>query len=604
MLLAGQGPMQRPDLAGIFLGNNALDAIYDSSFQLYWAGGFGADSRLRGNTLRAGTLSTPPLPAATEEAFTAPSLNANADTAFCGSFSPQNQTLFGVFNGIPNGTPFRPNWEVVSIVDEASGSAKSQAITNQGKFIDEAQASEHPFGGTRGPSTNAGMPGTGRNYSTHIGLISHNGYSIANPRNLTNPFGYRTWSDAVTEERTVNIGDTIQLRISNARQSISPIPRNSVDSTPVDLTDVRSSVESSLQQYDELMNIGATFMIGRSTWRVIARRGGPYDTITPEEVTITLQCMETWSRNNNVVGLVAQAVVDEQNWIPFPADVRETWYPLLRYNIGQITNNRDCDVTEIGIKSQVWTRFNGITNFNTVPNPSTLADLNRRSVTVREGKNQSYGMRTSFFAMDIRPANNEAIRSRPNQGWETSPFFFAITGSTPQDIFTFIRVRHPRRGQFEYRFRPLPSTVFAEQGATSVFQLNGTTPYQEWQWANNSMGTFTIGGRGRFIDAADLPRLYTHSQMVARPDALGTLRTGEFRDTGEPQNLGFTNVTLAARATASASDPADYQRISNIICLVGPIQPTIHKINPLDLGVHTVIGNTAKVVNPSGWNSP
>lgn len=559
-LLVGQGPMQRPDLAGIYLGNNALDAIYASTFQFYWAGGFGEDSRLRGNTLRFGTLATPALPAANQEAFTAPTRNTNADAAFCGAFSPQNQTQFGVFNGIPNGTPFRPNWEVISVVAEAAGSARSQALTSQGKFVDEALASEHPFGGQRGNSTLAGMPGTGRNYSTHIGIVSHNGYSMPNPRELRNPFGFRTWSDAITEERTVSVGDTIQLRISAARQSISPIPRNQPDNNPVDLTDVRSATESALQQYDEQMFVGATFMIGRSTWRVTARTGNPYDPISPETVTITLQCMETWSREFNRIGLVAQAVTDEQSWIPYPADVRETWYPLLRYSIGQITNNRDCDVTELGIKSQVWVRFNGLTNFNTVPNARTLADLNSRSVQVREGKNQSYGVRTSFFALDIRPSDNESIRSLPNQGWAPSPFFFAVTGSTPQDIYSFIRIRHPRRGQYEFRLRPLPSTVFAEQGAVRVFQLNGGfTPYQEWGW-DSSMGRFTIGARGRFIEAADLPRLYTHPQMVAKPDELGSLRFGEWRDTGEPLTVSlggvFSNVDNRA---------ADWKKISNIL---------------------------------------
>ncbi len=560
MLLAGQGPMQRPDLSGIYIGNNSLDPVYSSAFQFYWAGGFAADSRLRGNTLRFGTLSTPPLPAASEEAFTAPTRNANAEAAFCGAFSPQNQTQFGVFSGIPNGTPYRPNWEIVSVLAESPFNAQTQAITNQGKFVDEAQASEHPFGGTRGAGTLAGMPGTGRNYSTHIGIVSHNNYSVPNPANLVNPFGYRTWSAAVTEERTVNVGDTIQLRISAARQSISPIPRNRANDTPVDLTDVRSATESALQQYDESLFVGATFMIGRSTWRVTAREGNPYDPISPENVTITLQCMETWSREFNRIGLVAPAVIDEQNWIPFPADVRETWYPLLRYSIGHITNNRDCDVTELGIKSQVWARFNGLTNFNTVPNARTLADYNARSVQVREGKNQSYGTRTSFFALDIRPSENEAIRSLPNQGWAPSPFFFAVTGSTPQDIYSFIRIKHPRRGQYEFRLRPLPSTVFAEQGAVRIFQLNGGfTPYQEWPWTS-SMGQFTIGARGRFIEAADLPRLYTHPQMAAKPDELGSLRFGESRDTGEPQSVSlggvFSNVDNRA---------ADWKKISNIL---------------------------------------
>ena len=57
--IAGQGNMARPELAGIFLGNNALDGIYEDYFDFYWNGGFevlGAGSRLRAYNLRYGSL--------------------------------------------------------------------------------------------------------------------------------------------------------------------------------------------------------------------------------------------------------------------------------------------------------------------------------------------------------------------------------------------------------------------------------------------------------------------------------------------------------------------------------------------------------------------
>ena len=51
--------MARPELAGIFLGNNALDGIYEDYFDFYWNGGFevlGAGSRLRAYNLREPAL--------------------------------------------------------------------------------------------------------------------------------------------------------------------------------------------------------------------------------------------------------------------------------------------------------------------------------------------------------------------------------------------------------------------------------------------------------------------------------------------------------------------------------------------------------------------
>jgi hypothetical protein len=39
------------------------------------------------------------------------------------------------------------------------------------------------------------------------------------------------------------------------------------------------------------------------------------------------------------------------------------FYPLLRVAFGVVRNTRDCEVTEIGIRSQVWNRANGLCNF-------------------------------------------------------------------------------------------------------------------------------------------------------------------------------------------------------------------------------------------------
>jgi hypothetical protein len=49
-MVAGQAPMERSDLTGIFIGNNTLDAMHDESYQFYYTGGFDEDtsSRLTG----------------------------------------------------------------------------------------------------------------------------------------------------------------------------------------------------------------------------------------------------------------------------------------------------------------------------------------------------------------------------------------------------------------------------------------------------------------------------------------------------------------------------------------------------------------------------
>ena len=176
--IAGQGDMAKPDLAGIFLGNNALDSAFADFFQFYWNGGYeatGTNSRLRGANLRYGLLRTPAAPDYSAEAFTCPTRNGVDDTGFCGAFTPSNQTRFGVYGGIPNGTPYRPNWEIISVLDSSDENTQLQQITNQKKFVEPYLRETHPYGGGAKSSrlSQSGMPGTGRNYARHIGVISH-----------------------------------------------------------------------------------------------------------------------------------------------------------------------------------------------------------------------------------------------------------------------------------------------------------------------------------------------------------------------------------------------------------------------------------------------
>ena len=110
--IAGQGNMAKPDLAGIFLGNNALDGIYEDYFDFYWNGGFevqGSGSRLRAYNLRYGSLVIDDGLSGADQIFYAPTRAGSAQPGFCGAFTPSSQTRFGVFTGVPNGTPYRPN---------------------------------------------------------------------------------------------------------------------------------------------------------------------------------------------------------------------------------------------------------------------------------------------------------------------------------------------------------------------------------------------------------------------------------------------------------------------------------------------------------------
>ena len=152
--LAGQGNMAKPDLAGIFLGNNALDGIYQEYFDFYWNGGFeelGVGSRIRAYNLRYGNLAIDgdrdnPGLSGSDQVFYAPTRGGGAQPAFCGAFTPTSQTRFGVYTGVPNGTPFRPNWRIISIPKDFRVNEK-KLKNQQKKYVDEYLMDAHPKGG-------------------------------------------------------------------------------------------------------------------------------------------------------------------------------------------------------------------------------------------------------------------------------------------------------------------------------------------------------------------------------------------------------------------------------------------------------------------------
>jgi hypothetical protein len=555
VMIAGQGDMPRPELSGIFLGNNALNSVYEEFFDFYWNGGYEAlagGSRLRGQNLRYGRLSSEIGLAPGDDAFTAPTLSAVNQAAFSGALTPSNQTTFGVYRGIPNGTPFRPNWEIVSVLEGDYMTAEQRAEQRHiyKKYVDPYLKNSHPQG-------RWGMPGTGRNYARRVGIISLNGQGITENRQQDK---YGTFWTNVSAELEVNEGDEITVLLGRNRQETVPFQfednDDKADLEPLRLDDIRSAVEDEMRRYDDQFALGAKFMIGHSTWQVIERPSDPYDPKlhSDDGYRIRLKCLEAWTNNNRVIGVVARDFINKPKAIPY-ADLDETFYPICEYDMATVLNNRPCDVTEIGIKSQVWSRFNGLTNFNTIPAPFFLNRYNKKGIAVRAGTMNSYARRTSFFFLDVRNSNNEPWRDyNRNEGWVAiGPYAFAVTGSSPQDIYSFIRITHPTRSQLEFRFRPITSAIFGQQADPNlvVFELDGGRPGLHTWEATNYVGTFRVMARGRQRTARDL---FTHSEMTPVPEAIGDVTYGEWRTTGEVESAVLSRIVYADNVQTVVTD--------------------------------------------------
>ena len=127
--------------------------------------------------------------------------------------------------------------------------------------------------------------------------------------------------------------------------------------------------------------------------------------------------------------------------------------------MAQVVNTRACQITEIGIKSQVWTRINGLCNFADVPLPEDLAKYDEDNISVSNGTVNKYTFRTAFFKLGIRTVYEDRYNNDLVDGFSIlDDVLFAVRGETPTDQFNFIRIIPTGAEKYEYRIIPVTAT--------------------------------------------------------------------------------------------------------------------------------------------------
>jgi hypothetical protein len=536
VFLVGQGRMSRgpystpadiaADRAGIYFGQMPLDALLDSEYRwFYYQGGepesngigYKDDSRLRGSHNRYGTYG--PDIGQPDNAFFAPSFAGGDSEAFSHSYSPSSQLRFGVFNSIPNGTPLRLNWQVVSRLDIFGLGAKREATTKRVQI-----------------SGNFRMRGTGRNYPRFIGILS---YTKKGAANAVTTAVRQNNGQLITG---VGKGDRITIRFSGDRLdeavyvSRDVYSQNRIDNSirkrGITNDEIISTIAGELEQYDDLLQLGNRFVVGDCYFRVVGRTPADekYDRNATQEFDVSLECEDIFTNTVNGTGTIGicnrEFVI---NKIPLPEstengpdyDIGQAWFPITMAEFASFQNIRECDFTEIGIRSQVWLRFNGLTNFASIPGPELLAEYDKDDIQVTGGSIQAYSSRSSFFALEVRSAN-----AGPTQPWERlSQYPFCVRGNAPIDQFNFIRIRQPRNTsgapqQFEYRLRPINSGELVQiiKRDSECLRLSAVGTVFVSTPVVTSYGTFTTYTRGfieKIADQAASPEMTSRGRQIA-----------------------------------------------------------------------------------------
>lgn len=442
----------KPSKQAYMMGGQPIDDIYEVNYQLFFSSK--EDSNLLTRDEAQYGLASP----GDSEIFSV--WNAGGKTqGFCSAYSPTNKSVFGVSAAIRNGGRWSLNWRVINLFKNENGrDDEGLRLQNQRRKI----------AGSKGDSRDEGMAGTGRWYSPQMGIEA---VSRGNDRNWQYPSGDNAW------ETDVALNDYLKFRIT-PRNYIFPEDLNAaveydgdnkVDEKGVNYDDINSALNSLRAAADDAMQQGEIFCCNQTLLQV-TDRSGTFEPARENEdkaegrVFVTLKVIG-FTGQDHKVGISSRdvfkdiGVMRDGSGESRPGEKEANWYSLVKYDMAQVVNTRACQVTEIGIKSQVWTRLNGLCNFSDVPQPGDLREYDEDNVSVSNGTVNKYTFRTSFFKLGIRTVYEDRYNDELVDGFSIlDDVLFAVRGDTPTDQFNFIRIIPTRAEKYEYRIIPVTAT--------------------------------------------------------------------------------------------------------------------------------------------------
>lgn len=344
-------------------------------------------------------------------------------SGFSACLTPSNSTQFGVANPVPNCTEYRPNWKVISFPDGGDERTERDIKNERRKICGFALRSQ-------------GMKGVGRGYPRRQGVVSAGRGQLGN--------------------RYIISGDRLNTT-----------PADFERSTSVTVEDINDSLDAECIATDAIMQVGEQFVVGEKLIKVVSRSEDSWEERKTVDITLSEPIpggQEVAIHNNEYI---------TNNKEPRSSNLAHfgTLYSsLCRAVIAAFRNNRRCEATEIGIKSQVWGRINGLAHFNAVPDPDTLVNYDNNKVQFNLGTISEYILRVSMFRVYYRPVTT------PQSQWAQAGPILAIRGSTPTDQHHQIRVNHGADAEYEFEIRPVSSAVLT-QGVTTLYVLNSKAPY-------------------------------------------------------------------------------------------------------------------------------
>jgi hypothetical protein len=548
--VAGEYGITAPELASIRVGTTALNSLGTRDYALYWSSS-ASSNRPDAGKLIAGTQGPGATGTTGRAVFTSPTDNGQFSPDFSMAYNPQSDMSFGTSTPIHNGTAYRFNWEIIS-----APYASTLGSENREERY-EIQARRRKIAGSQADvlhddTPERGMPGVGRAYSRKMGFVAHNGTTYEN-RTIV----------------TVGAGDTLIFEINGSNwrdlEQNDPDDPNSggFRGTEVNLKDLKNAANSWRARASDLLSIGSRWVITGSVWVVEARSQDVWR--SGQTMQITLRCTATIGVAE--VGIPGTRTIREplggyegQEFNP-NKHCGAAFYNICRLHTASIRPvRRDSEVIEIGIKSQVWNRANGLCNFNAIPTPAKLNQLDRKNITLTTPRLDKYFERSSCFSIWVRPVQQYG---QPQQTWARMGRVFCVTGNAPVDMFNYVRIRPRIAGYYEYRFIPRTGADIAINSidTNTAIRLNAQAGTEIGEDYETPFGNFRVTTHGEKIAIADIrlnDELVTDPKDVRDSYITQTTIPESLNKYAESSNTGSIYLVNHAWYTAALGNARDY----------------------------------------------
>ncbi len=217
--------------------------------------------------------------------------------------------------------------------------------------------------------------------------------------------------------------------------------------------DAKSAADTSRIEADERLRIGQQYLIGTAL------------------ATCTLETNGNIWDSHNAFSKDYKLTIDESGLIQYQTtDSRKDPFDSLiiqKAAVGAVSNTRQCDYTEIGIKSKVFRRINGAPNVNAMVSRSKVAEYESKNGSISIGSVNKYIKRFSFFKFQMK------LQEESNSEFQDvlGSVVLGVEGNSPLEQYNTICIKNNGE-MYDYRFVPVPGNyLLTSQSSETVYIL-------------------------------------------------------------------------------------------------------------------------------------